>query len=88
MKNIKLGDMKTRDFFRFSFKKILIDLIVSGLLVFLMFFKAPLYRDIFLRESLGRQIVDIGVNFLVYVLIFYIPSCYFTLKFFRGERKI
>lgn len=83
----KIGDMKIKDFFRFSFKKIIIDIIISGLLVYLMFFKAPFYSNIFLRESLGRQIIDLTVNFMVYMVIFYTPICYFILKFFKGERR-
>jgi len=87
MKNIKIGDMKVRDFFRCTFKKIIIDLIPSILLVFLMFFSVPLYKDIFLRESFIKQVVDITVNFVVYMLIFYTPSCYLALKFFKGKKN-
>jgi len=87
MKTIKIGDMKTRYFFRVSSKKIILDLVVSCLIVFLMFFRVPLYRDIFLNQNFLRQFFDIAVNFLVYMLIFYTPSCYLVLLFFKGERK-
>ena len=85
--NIKVGDMRAKDFFRFSFKKILMDLIISGLLVYLMFFCVPLYKNMFLREGFGRQIIDVIVNLVVYMIIFYTPSCYLSLKFFKGDRR-
>ncbi|MFA5259448.1 MAG: hypothetical protein WC979_08455 [Candidatus Pacearchaeota archaeon] len=87
MKIVKISDMKTKYFFRVTFKKLILDLVVSGLIVFLMFFRVPLYQDIFLRQNFLRQFFDIVVNFIVYMLIFYTPCCYLVLLFFKGERK-
>jgi hypothetical protein len=87
MKSIKIGDMRTRNFFKFTFKKVIIDLVISIVLVYLIFFSVPLYKNMFLRESFARQVIDIVVNFVVYMAIFYTPSCYLSLFIFKGERK-
>jgi len=87
MKNIKLGDMKVRDFFRFTLKKIVVDLVISLVLVLLIFFSVPLLKNTFLMAGLIRQIIDVIFNTLIFMFIFYSLSCFIALKLFKMEKR-
>ena len=83
----KIGDLEVSTFFKFTTKKILIDALISVILVLLIFFTLPVFRNIFLSNSLFLQIIDVIFNTLIFMIIFYTLSCYLSLKLFYEERK-
>ena len=82
----KIRDVSTGTFFRITSRKIVVDAVISVVLVLLFFYLLPFASYVYSQESFGKKIVDIIVNTIVYMLIFYPLSCYITLLLFKKER--
>lgn len=76
MKNkFRTRDLRVGEFFRLSISKVIVSLIVSlALALFLLLF-LPISRDLFLSESLNRQIIDVAVNTIIYMIVLYPYIC-------------
>lgn len=62
-------------FFRLSGEKIAIDFVISLAVVFFIFFNHPVFKDIFLSRTIGRQILDVALNTLIFMVFLYPLSC-------------
>jgi len=69
-------ELSVGEFFRISSLKIIVDLIISLALALLFLLFLPISRELFLSESLKRQIIDVVVNTLVYMLVLYPYTCW------------
>jgi len=79
MKRIQIKELKVKEFFRLSFGKILVDIILASLL--LAFFFSSMYpiNTIFAQLSLEQKIMSIAVNLALFSLVFYPLSCFLAL---------
>jgi hypothetical protein len=85
--NIRIRDVSVGTFFRFSLKKIILDLSISVLLFVWFMTSVPLAKDILMKEILQVRIFDIVGNILLYAALFYPLCCYLILLISKKERK-
>jgi hypothetical protein len=68
-------DLSAGEFFRISFSKVIINIIVSLALALFFLLYLPFARNLFLSESFTRQIVDIVFNTIIYMIVLYPYTC-------------
>jgi len=85
--NIPIRNVSTGTFFKVTFRKLLIDVLISLILVWVIFTKVFLVKMALMNESPSAKIIDIVLNVVIYCIILYPLSCFISLLMFRGERK-
>jgi hypothetical protein len=84
MKNtFKIKELSVGEFFRISFLKIVFSVIISLALALLFLLYLPISRNLFLSESITKQIVDVAVNTIVYMIVLYPYTCWFRYLVWR-----
>jgi len=79
MKRVQIKELKVKEFFKLSFGKILVDVILASLLLAFFFTSMSPINQIFGQLALEQKIIDIAVNLTFFSLIFYPLSCFLAL---------
>lgn len=82
----RLSEISIGEFFKFTIGKIIIDFIVSLILVFLFFIIIPSASVLFFEESLIKQTIDVAVNTIIYMILFYPYACLISAYFWRKKK--
>lgn len=79
----KISSMPIGRFFRFTLRKVILDLILAIILVFIFIYSVPWAKNAFIQLSLYSKIIDVLVNVIIYGVILYPAACFLIVYFQR-----
>ena len=86
-KILPIRNLEVKDYFKFTYKKIIVNLILSITLFLILLIFLKKQREILFYEDISLKLFDFLFNIIIYMIFLYPYSCFITLWLFKKERK-